>query len=60
MHFYMRGSKDPPCYNEVFSTPSIPIVGFMKYGPVFLLLQAISLIAVERISVFFPVSRSSL
>ena len=47
-------AQEPLCYNEVFSTPSIPIVGFMKYGPVFMLLQAISLIAVERITISFP------
>ena len=47
-------AQEPVCYNEVFSTPSLPIVGFMKYGPVFMLLQAISLIAVERSSIFFP------
>ena len=47
-------AQEPVCYNEVFSTPSLPIVGFMKYGPVFMLLQAISLIAVERSSICFP------
>ena len=47
-------AQEPVCYNEVFSTPNLPIVGFMKYGPVFMLLQAISLIAVERSSIFFP------
>ena len=47
-------AQEPVCYNRVFSAPSLPIVGFMKYGPVFLLLQAISLIAAERTSILFP------
>ena len=53
-------AQDPPCFNEVFSSPSIPIVGFMKYGPVFLMLQIMTLIMVERISIFFPRMRQKI
>ena len=67
-------AQEPPCFNKVFSSPSIPVVGFIKYGPVFLMIQVIImivmliimmiqvmiLVTVERISIFFPRMRQKI
>ena len=53
-------AQEPPCFNKVFSSPSIPVVGFIKYGPVFLMIQVMTLITVERISIFFPRMRQKI
>ena len=39
-------AQEPPCFNKVFSSPSIPVVGFIKYGPVFLMIQVMTLIII--------------
>ena len=50
-------SHDPACHSKVFDVKShddanmyLNLTGFMKYGPVFLILQAISLILIEKVS----------
>ena len=67
-------AQEPPCFNKVFSSPSIPVVGFIKYGPVFLMIQVMImivmliimiiqvmiLVTVERISIFFPRMRQKI
>ena len=47
-------SQDPSCHDHIFNTGNMYITGFMKYGPVFLILQAITLIAIEKINFLFP------
>ena len=47
-------AQDPACHDRIFNTGNMYITGFMKYGPVFLILQAITLIAIEKINFLFP------
>ena len=47
-------SQDPACHDRIFNTGSMYVTGFMKYGPVFLILQAITLIAIEKINFVYP------
>ena len=45
---------------QVFSSPSVLTTAFMKYGPVILMLEAMTLITMERISIFFPRMRQKI
>eukprot|EP00092_Neocalanus_flemingeri_P016447 GFUD01017797.1.p1 GENE.GFUD01017797.1~~GFUD01017797.1.p1 ORF type:complete len:977 (-),score=204.76 GFUD01017797.1:255-3140(-) len=47
-------SQDPTCHDQIFNRGSMHLTGFMKYGPVFLILQAITLIAIEKIAILYP------
>eukprot|EP00092_Neocalanus_flemingeri_P001833 GFUD01001954.1.p1 GENE.GFUD01001954.1~~GFUD01001954.1.p1 ORF type:complete len:952 (+),score=205.85 GFUD01001954.1:214-3069(+) len=47
-------AQDPACHNAVFSTPNLNVTGFVMYGPVIIMLQAILLIGVEKLWIIFP------
>lgn len=46
-------AQEPPCFNKVFSSPSIPVVGFIKYGPVFLMIQVMTLMMILIIMITY-------
>ena len=49
-------AQEPPCFNKVFSSPSIPVVGFIKYGPVFLMIQVMIMIMMRMTVIFVLLS----
>ena len=47
-------SQEPSCHEQIYNRGSLDLTGFMKYGPVFLILQAITLIGIEKIGFLYP------
>ena len=47
-------AQEPSCHDQIYNRGSLNLTGFMKYGPVFLILQAITLIGIEKIGFLFP------
>ena len=45
-------AQDPTCQEAVFYSPNM--TGFMMYGPFLMMSQALILIAIEKITLFFP------
>ena len=47
-------AQDPACHDAVFYSPYLKVTGFVMYGPVIIMLQAILLIGVEKLWIIFP------
>ena len=47
-------AQEPSCHDQIYNKGSLNLTGFMKYGPVFLILQAITLIGIEKIGFLYP------
>jgi len=47
-------AQDPACHDAVFYSPYLKVTGFVMYGPVIIMLQALVLIGVEKLWIIFP------
>ena len=47
-------AQEPSCHDQIYNRGSLNLTGFMKYGPVFLILQALTLIGIEKIGFLYP------